>query len=77
MADELIKEVTTRLRERKGEWRQIADALPGISYSWLSQVGRGKYKSASSYKRLKRVLDYLRGETKPKPRRQRETRAHA
>lgn len=60
MDDGLVTEVVAGLAARKGEWKQIADAVPGVSYSWIAQLGRGKYKSAPSYKRLLAVAEYLR-----------------
>ena len=56
---DLLDEVQEALNARKGEWRQIAKAVQGVSYSWVSQVGRGKYGSAPTYSRLKAVADYL------------------
>lgn len=59
MEDDLLRTVRLELKARKGCWPSIAKALPGISYSWLSQVGRGAYKSAPSYKRLRMVVAYF------------------
>lgn len=61
MDDELTNDVVLKLQARKGDWKKIAGAIPGVSYSWISQVGRGKYTSAPSYARLKRVAAYLNG----------------
>lgn len=57
---DLLKEVREGINARKGDWKQIARDVPGVSYSWISQVGRGAYKSEPSYTRLKAVADYLR-----------------
>lgn len=60
MDESLLTEVISGLAARKGEWKRIADELPDVSYSWISQLGRGKYKSAPSYHRLRTVAEYLR-----------------
>ena len=60
MDDGLISEVVAGLASRKGDWKRITREIPGVSYSWISQLGRGKYKSAPSYKRLLLVAEYLR-----------------
>lgn len=60
MKNDLLEEVTAKIQANKGKWRQIAADLPGVSYSWISQVGRGEYKSAPSYARLRKVADYLK-----------------
>lgn len=57
---DLLKQVQEGISARKGEWKQIAKDVPGVSYSWISQIGRGNYSSEPSYKRLKAVADYLR-----------------
>lgn len=62
MDDGLLTEVVAGLAARKGDWRRIASEIPGVSYSWLSQLGRGKYKSAPTYRRLSAVAEYLRNE---------------
>ena len=64
MDEGLITEVVAGLAARKGAWKRIANDLPGISYSWIAQLGRGKYKSEPSYKRLRAVAEYLRAEKK-------------
>ena len=60
MENDLLKEVQESLNARKGEWPKIAEAVPGVSYSWISQVGRGSYASEPTYSRLKAVAEYLR-----------------
>jgi len=60
MEDDLLREVQDGLKARKGEWRKIAAEVPEVSYSWIAQVGRGKYASAASYERLRAVAEYLR-----------------
>ena len=62
MQDELFCEVQRGLAARKGEWRKISEAIPGVSYSWISRVGRGKYESRPIYDRLRAVAEYLRQE---------------
>ncbi len=59
MAQDLLADVQRELMARKGEWRQIAAAVPGVSYSFIAQLGRGKYKSEPSYKRLVLLRDYF------------------
>jgi hypothetical protein len=61
---DLLKQVQDGLSARKGEWKKIAVEVPEVSYSWISQVGRGNYTSEPSYKRLKAVADYLRRDRK-------------
>lgn len=60
MEPDLLKEVRESLNTRKGEWAQIAKSIPGVSYSWISQVGRGTYSSEPTYSRLRAVAEYLR-----------------
>lgn len=60
MEDRLITEVVAGLAARKGEWKRIAKEIPDVSYSWIAQIGRGKYKSHPSHKRLVAVAEYLR-----------------
>lgn len=60
MKNDLLQEVQQSLNARKGEWKKIAKDVPGVSYSWISQVGRGKYGSEPTYSRLKAVDEYLR-----------------
>lgn len=57
---ELLFEVRTGLQARRGQWRQIAGEIPGVSYSWIAQVGRGKYGSEPAYSRLLAVAAWLR-----------------
>jgi hypothetical protein len=59
MEDDLFERVQTELKARKGEWKLIARAVPSASYSWISQVGRGKYASMPTYDRLRAVAEYL------------------
>lgn len=56
---DLLQEVTAGIRARRGQWKQIAAAVPGVSYSWIAQIGRGKYSSAPTYERLQSVASYL------------------
>lgn len=59
MENDLLNDVRAKLNARKGEWVQIAKAIPGVSYSWIAQVGRGTYSSEPTYSRLKAVAEYL------------------
>lgn len=59
MSNDLLVRVQSKLAKRKGEWRKIAAAVPGVSYSWIAKVGRGKYDSSPAYDRLKAVDGYL------------------
>lgn len=60
MLEDLLETVRKALEARKGEWPQIAAALsPDVSYSFISKLGRGQYKSEPSYKTLKLLHDYL------------------
>ena len=65
MENDLLQEVQQSLNARKKDWPKIAEEVPGVSYSWISQVGRGKYNSEPTYSRLKAVAEYLRA-TKPR-----------
>lgn len=65
MQNDLFHEVQSGIAARKGEWREIADAVDGVSYSFIAKLGRGKYGSAPTYARLQKVAEYLR--THPKP----------
>lgn len=59
MDEGLIDEVRRGLLARKPEWRQMADEIDGVSYSWLSRIALGTYKSSPTYKRLQAVRRYL------------------
>jgi hypothetical protein len=63
--NELLDEVVAGLAARKGQWKQIATEVDGVSYSWIAQVGRGKYTSAPAYSRLQAVAAWLRGHPMP------------
>lgn len=67
MKDDLLRDVQVGLQKSKGEWRDIAEAVPGVSYSWISKVARCKYNSAPSYERLKAVAEYLKSRSKGRP----------
>lgn len=57
---DLKQQVIEALRARKGDWKDIAEALaPDISYSMISALGRGKYGSEPSYRKLKLMADHL------------------
>lgn len=57
---DLLEYVQAELAARKSQWRQIADSVPKVSYSWVYQVGSGKYESTPNYGRLQAVAEYLR-----------------
>lgn len=59
MDEGLIDEVRRGLMARKGEWRQIAEEIEDVSYSWLSRIALGTYKSSPTYRRLQAVKRYL------------------
>lgn len=59
MDEGLIDEVRRGLLARKPEWRQMADEIEGVSYSWISRIALGTYKSSPTYKRLQAVKRYL------------------
>lgn len=59
MSQDLLQQVTAALQAKKGRWKQLAAEIPEVSYSFISQVGRGKYKSAPSYKKLKAIIEHL------------------
>lgn len=60
MDTDLLNDVIGALRAEKGNWRTIAEELsPRVSYSFIAQLGRGKYKSAPSYERLRLIADHL------------------
>ena len=60
VANELLVEVQTGLRARKGQWKQIAADVPEASYSLIAQLGRGKYESEVAYSRLLALAIWLR-----------------
>ncbi len=62
MAENLYDTVRGELAARKGAWKRIAaDLAPSLSYSLISKIGRGEYKSSPSYNRLKLLADYFKG----------------
>jgi len=57
---DLLQEVQTKLSGMPPSGlRQIAEQVPGVSFSWLSQIARGKYQSEPTYSRLRSVADWL------------------
>jgi hypothetical protein len=57
----LLTEVTEGLQRRKGHWPKIADALkPDVSYSMIAALGRGKYTSSPTLRKLERIAEWLR-----------------
>jgi hypothetical protein len=59
MPDELTY-IRAELGKRKGQWRNIAAALPGCSYSWLQKVASGNYPSSPAYGRVVALAKHLR-----------------
>lgn len=60
MKRDLLETVVVGLEKRKGEWPKIADDLaPDVSYSFISKVGRRKYESDPSYRKLELIAKYL------------------
>ena len=58
---DLLTEVTEGLRVRKGAWKQISEDLkPDVSYSMIARLGRGKYDSSPTLKKLEKIALYLR-----------------
>lgn len=61
LINDLFNEVQAELKERTpSEWQQIADATEGVSFSWVSKIAYGSYKSEPTYKRLAAVARYLK-----------------
>lgn len=66
MSGGLLDEVIEGLRKRKGQWPKIADALkPDVSYSMISQLGRGKYTSSPTVGKLEKIVEWLRANPEP------------
>jgi transcriptional regulator with XRE-family HTH domain len=49
--------VQALLKERRGAWKQVAEAS-GVSYSWLSKFANGHIENPG-YATLSRLFDYL------------------
>jgi hypothetical protein len=61
---DLKAHVVEELQRRRGQWKRIAEALaPEVSYSFISQMGRGKYRSDPTHRRLQRIVDYFNSES--------------
>ena len=63
MTEDLYEFVQQALRGRgkRALWRQMAaDLKPDVSYSLISKIGTGEYKSSPSYHKLRTMADYLR-----------------
>jgi|GEM_PF-7083625 len=57
----LLAEVTAGLAARKGDWVKIAEDLaPDVSYSMIARLGRGKYESSPTFRRLEIIVGWLR-----------------
>lgn len=60
MENDLLETVVAGLAQRKGDWKRISSELsPLVSYSLIAALGRGKYDSDPSYKKLKLIAAYL------------------
>lgn len=58
--DDLIQKIVAELQKRRGSWKEIAqDLSPGVSYSMISRLGRGKYESEPSLRKLRPLAAYL------------------
>ena len=67
MNTDLLQQVEEALSAKTpSELREIAEQVPSVSFSWLSQVARGKYPSEPTYRRLRDVYDHLQAPAKAK-----------
>lgn len=58
---DLKSEVVRELKARDSdEWREIAAAVPKVSFSMVYQLATGKYKSAPTYDRLAGIDAWLK-----------------
>lgn len=58
--DDLIQKIVQELQKRRGSWKEIAEALqPDVSYSMISRLGRGKYESEPSLRKLRPLAAHL------------------
>jgi DNA-binding Xre family transcriptional regulator len=58
--DELFAFVRKGVEDRKGKWPELAKSA-GVSYSWLSKLGAGKYDNTNvGHRSLERVAAALR-----------------
>lgn len=60
MAEDLEPFVLDELAKRRGQWRKIAAAVPGCSYSWMQKFASRSYKSSPSHARLVALAKHLR-----------------
>lgn len=61
MTEDLYDYVRQSLKGRRSLWRQMAtDLAPDVSYSMISKIGSGEYKSSPSYNKLQAMAAYLR-----------------
>lgn len=56
---DLLRSATEKLQTHKGQWRQIAKAVP-CSYAWVTAIGRGQYHSEPGYVRLMRLHEVIK-----------------
>lgn len=59
MVEDLQVSVVKELQRRKGGWREIADAVEGVSYSFIEKLGGGRYPGSPSYRRLRALFEYF------------------
>lgn len=58
--NDLLETVVMGLERRKGDWPKIAkDLKPNVSYSMISKLGRRKYDSDPSHRKLRLIAEYL------------------
>ena len=58
--DELFAFVRDGIEQRKGRWPELAKAS-GVSYSWISKFGAGKYETTNvGHRTLERLAAVLR-----------------
>jgi hypothetical protein len=65
VAQDLQAFVVKELQIRKGDWPAIARAVEGMSYSFISKLGRGVYPGSPTYKRLRALADYFQANPLP------------
>lgn len=58
--DELFTFVRDGVEQRKGRWPELAKAS-GVSYSWISKFGAGKFEKTNvGHQTLRRLAEVLR-----------------
>lgn len=59
MENTQLHTIIAGLAARKKEWRRIADES-GVSLSMIAQLGRGKYQSSPTVRKLEKIAAWLR-----------------